>query len=456
MNRISSFFGRSNSASQHRNQKPYDKIRSYLDKIRVVDTHEHHFFDGSKTSREYGFFKDSFYFICDMVSAGMPLPEKDPLIMTKSADELWGTVGDYYNYSRATSYHAQLMYGFKKLYGIDKTYLTRKDIIDLERRVRANYQNYYNKWFDAAFRICNFEVMFVDQYWDHFNVDYDKAHFALVFRVNSLIEHISSAASDKKITDASLLKLLKSESVSVSTIDDYIATADMVLKLNLANDVVCLKNALAYERPIDFDYITYDEAKLLFIKKNPDESDSKKLQDFMFHWLIQKSIELNLPVQIHTGYLHHNNKQLDNGHPMKLLPLFLRYPGATFVIFHGGYPWTSEFVALAKHFKNVYVDIVWLPAISRTVAIQTLHEILDCIPFNKICWGGDMGSIEESAGALELAKEVVATVLSERIEKGWMQEDLAQEIARRIFRGNAIEIYNLETKRNIQKQVIPD
>jgi hypothetical protein len=445
------FFPVSVPGNQNGIIKPYDKLKSYMDKIRVVDTHEHHFFDGSTASREYGFFRDSFYFICDMVSAGMPLPEKDPLIVTKSADELWGTVGDYYNYGRATSYHAQLMYGFKKLYGIDKTYLTREDIVDLEKRVRTNYKNYYNKWFDTAFKICNFEVMFVDQYWDHFTVDYDKAHFALVFRINSLIGHISSAASDKKITNPDLLKLLKSDPVPVSTIDDYIAAADTALKLNLANNAVCLKNALAYERPIDFEYITYDEARLLFIKKNPDESDSKKLQDFMFHWLIQKSIELKLPVQIHTGYLHHNTKQLDNGHPMKLLPLFIRYPEATFIIFHGGYPWTSEFVALAKHFKNVYVDIVWLPAISRTVAIRTLHEILDCVPYNKICWGGDVTTIEESAGALELAKEVVATVLSERMENGWMDEEMAKEIARRIFRENAIDIYQLETKRNIKK-----
>jgi uncharacterized protein len=455
MNWISSLIGRI-PGIQNRTNKPYDKLKSYLDKIRVVDTHEHHFFDGSLTSRESGFFRDSFYFICDMVSSGMPLPEKDPLILTKPADELWETVGDYYNFSRATSYHAQLMYGFKKLYGIDKNFLTREDIIDLEGRVRANYRNYYNEWFDTAFKICNFEVMFVDQYWDHFNVYYDTAHFALVFRINSLITHIASAASDKKITDPSLLRMLKSDPITVSSIDDYIAAGESALKLNLEHNALCLKNALAYERSIDFDYITYEEAKKLFVKKNPDTSDSKKLQDFMFHWLIQKSIELNLPVQIHTGYLHHNNKQLDNGQPMKLLPLFLRYPEATFVIFHGGYPWTSEFVALAKHFRNVYVDIVWLPAITRTVAIRTLHEILDCIPYNKISWGGDVGTIEESAGALELAKEVVATVLSERIEKGWMEEDMAKEIARRIFRENAIEIYRLETKRNIQKQIIDD
>jgi hypothetical protein len=38
----------------------------------------------------------------------------------------------------------------------------------------------------------------------------------------------------------------------------------------------------------------------------------------------------------------------------------------------------------------------------------------------------------------------VATVLSERVDKGWMTEEMAMEIALRIFRDNAMEVYKLE------------
>lgn len=438
------------SGCQTRTDTTYNKLKSYIDKIKIVDTHEHHFSNAeyTSTSREYDFFEDMFYFKCDMISAGL----STKVDMKKTVDELWGTVGKYYNYGRATSYHAQVIYGFKKLYGFDKLFLTKEDAIELEKRVRANYQNYYNKWLDSAFKMCNFEIMFADNYWDQYNVDYDSVHFALVFRVDDLVADVAKAAVNKKITNPSLLKVLnKSNPIHVNTLDDYIAVVDSAFKINLAHNTVALKVGPPYNWDIYFDYISYEEAKLLYVKKNLNFSELKKLKDYMFHWTIKKSIERNLPVQIHTGYLHGNNSWLENGKPMKLVPLFIRYPKARFVIFHGSYPWTSEFVALGKSFSNVYLDIVWLPQISRTVAIRTLHEILDCVPYNKICWGGDVRTIEESAGSLELAKEVVATVLTERIEKGWLSEDVAYEIARKIFRENAIEIYQLDIKRNILK-----
>jgi predicted TIM-barrel fold metal-dependent hydrolase len=147
---------------------------------------------------------------------------------------------------------------------------------------------------------------------------------------------------------------------------------------------------------------------------------------------------------MHTGYLAGLGSRIDNGHPMKLINLFIKYPKAKFILFHGGYPWTGDFVALGKQFSNVYLDLVWLPQLSRTSAIRTLHEMLDAVPYNKILWGGDVARIDDAVGSLELGKEVVATVLSERVEKGWMSEDLAFDIARSIFHDNAVELFHLK------------
>ena len=169
----------------------------------------------------------------------------------------------------------------------------------------------------------------------------------------------------------------------------------------------------------------------------------------MFHWIIEKSIENKLPIQIHTGYLAGSGNVLENGKPTKLNNLFLKYRDARFVLFHGGYPWTSDFVALGKMFPNVYLDLVWLPQISREKAVLTLDEMLDCVPYNKIFWGGDCGFIEESTGSLEFAKSVVAETLAKRIERGVLTEDTAYEIVERIFRTNAIEVFRLQEKLGI-------
>jgi len=168
------------------------------------------------------------------------------------------------------------------------------------------------------------------------------------------------------------------------------------------------------------------------------------LQDYVFNHIMDRAVWYGLTVQIHTGYRHGNSSMLDTGKPMQLLSLLKRYPDARFVLFHGAYPWTGEFIVMGKSFPNVYLDLVWMPQLSRTAAIRTLHEMLDAVPYNKICWGGDVGKIDDAAGSLEMGREVVATVLSERINRGWITREVAEDIARRIFRENAIDIYNLD------------
>ena len=94
-------------------------------------------------------------------------------------------------------------------------------------------------------------------------------------------------------------------------------------------------------------------------------------------------------------------------------------------------------------FPNVYLNLVWLPQISREEAIRSLDMILECVPYNKILWGGDCHLIEESAGSLEFGKDVVCEVLAKRIERGLLTEEVAFDILEKIFRENAIELFNL-------------
>ena len=192
----------------------------------------------------------------------------------------------------------------------------------------------------------------------------------------------------------------------------------------------------------------YEEARALYDKSSSrlTHAEAKKIEDFMFHWIIKKAIEYNLPIQIHTGYLAGNGSVLDNGQPIKLNNLFLKYPEAKFDLFHGGFPWTDEFAALGKMFRNVSLNIVWLPQISREKAVSALEEMFDCVPYNKFTWGGDCGLIEESTGSLEYAKDVVSEVLANRVKRGLLTEEVALDIVDRIFRKNAIEIFDLKKR----------
>ena len=421
----------------------YNRIIDYINTLEIVDSHEHLQTPGDPA--DFYFFNTVSYFTSDIYSAGSPSfydPEKKKF----KVDSLWNKFGEYYNYSRATSYHEQLMNTLRILYGYNKPYLVKDDINNLYNRMLVNRYNNYDKWFDEVYKKSRFKTMLLDQYWNHFNTQIDTTHFTLVCNISSCVLLVNEAAQTKKITsDKNFLKLMNREVLNTESLTDYINLVDSVINIFRRNGAVCLKNVLAYSRSIYFEDIDYSTADRIYNKSGIlSEQEKKQLQDFMFHHIIRQSIKLGMPIQVHTGYLAGNSGWLDNGNPMKLLNLFIEYPRARFILFHGGYPWTGDFIALGKQFSNVYLDLVWLPQISKTAAIRAFHEMLDAVPYNKIMWGGDVLVIDDAVGSLELGKEVVATVLSERVEKGWMTEELAHDIARHVFRDNAIELFHLK------------
>jgi len=429
----------------------YDRLKDYIDTIKVINTHEHQRKPPDYEGTAYNFYTilANSYLNADLISAGAPEFDSD-VIKQGDLDELWGMYGQYLNFSRNTTYYSHFLEGMRILYGFDEPYFTKSGIATLSEKIGNNYVN-QEDWYKKSVEKAGFDIMFLDQYWDNFNVDIDNRYFALVFNINSLVALISER-SEMPPDDESILMdpfdLAEREGFSIKTLDDYLDFADHMVVKFLENGVVSLKNSLAYVRSIDYENIPYDEAKELF--KKPSNTltnlEKKKLQDFMFHWIIKKATEVELPIQIHTGYLAGNGNALENSMPTKLNNLFLTYPRARFVLFHGSYPWTSEFGALGKMFPNVYLDLVWLPQISREAAILALDEMLDCVPYNKFFWGGDCGLIEESTGSLEFAKDVVAHVLAARVERGLMTEEAAYDIALKIFRENALEFFDLESK----------
>jgi hypothetical protein len=419
----------------------------------VINTHEHQRIPAEYEGAEHNFYTilANTYLHADLVSAGAPAFGAD-VIKQSNPDELWTRYGRYLDFTRNTTYYSHFHAGIRVLYGLNEPYFTRQGIASLSEKIAENYSD-RESWYEKSFEKAGFEVMFQDQFWDNFNVDIDHRYYALVFNINSLVFLISERsemplADESNFTDP--FELAEKEGFSIRTLDDYLDFADHIMKTFIENEVVCLKSSLAYRRIIDFQDIPYEMAKELFSRPSNilSRSEKKQLQDFMFHWVIKKAIEVDLPIQIHTGYLAGNANTLENSRPTKLNSLFLRYPKAKFVLFHGGYPWTGEFSALGKMFPNVYLDLVWLPQLSREAAVRALDEMLDGVPHNKFFWGGDCQYIEESTGSLFFGKDVISQVLAARVERGLMTEDIAYDVARRIFRQNAIDFFKLKPKPN--------
>lgn len=431
------------------NQKSttYQKILNFADGIKVINTHEH-----QHRPEEYGLDTLNFYHLLhgaylmqDIISAGGERLDLEPLD-TIGLNAGWEKYGEFLNVTRSTSYYGHLIKGYKKLYDFNDLSFTEKNIPFLSAQIIKNYSN-YSSWFDSAFHKAGFELMFLDQYWNPFNLNIDTNYYALVFYINQLVMEVSNRPGSGEELH-SVYKEASEEGFPTNTFDEYLNYCNHLFQKNVANKAVCLKSSLAYSRTLYYEEVSYKVAKNLFARSSESLSseEAEAIQNFLFHWIIKKSIEYDLPVQIHTGYLAGNPNYLENSHPLKLNNLFIKYPEAKFVLFHGGYPWTSEFIAMGKMFPHVYLDLVWLPQISREKAVLALDEMLDCVPYNKIFWGGDCAFIEESTGSLEFAKSVLAEVLSRRIERSLLTEDVAYDIIRRIFRENAVELFKLEEK----------
>jgi predicted TIM-barrel fold metal-dependent hydrolase len=153
--------------------------------------------------------------------------------------------------------------------------------------------------------------------------------------------------------------------------------------------------------------------------------------------LVELSAKHGLPFQIHTGH-----GRLQGSNPLLLLNLIEANPRTKFILFHGGYPWVGETGAIVlRHGSHVWVDSVWLPTISPTMARRALHEWLEVMPSNRILWGADCNHAEGIYGATVATRQVIAEVLAEKVEQGDLLEEHAVRIGRQILRENALELF---------------
>ena len=426
----------------------YHTLKSFIDSIKVIDTHEHQRLSAVSGKGEVNFYSilNMTYLTSDLRLAGAPGMDSD-LIAEGDLDSLWEVYGVYLNRCRNTSFYGHLVQGYKLLYNMDEPYFTKENIEILSGQLAQNYKN-PDSWYSAAFRRAPFELMFSSQWRDFFKTQTAFDGHALVLRFDMYVTSVSQRSSLESPEAATLgnpFYKARQEGAEIRNLGDYLAFADRWFAKMFESGAVCAKSLNAYQRSIDYQEVSRQKADRLFARSSESLTVAEKisLEDFMFFWCMRKCAEYDLPVQIHTGQLGGLYRDLDNGHPMKLLKVMQACKETKFSLLHGGYPWYQDIGSIAKCYPNAYLDLVWLPQISREAAVDALHQWLDCVPYTKLCSGGDCVTIEEAVGALEYGRDVVAQVLAERVSSGRMTIEFAREAASAIFKDNAISLYKL-------------
>ncbi len=202
---------------------------------------------------------------------------------------------------------------------------------------------------------------------------------------------------------------------------------------------VAMKSASAYERSLGYGPGDLRAAAAVF-GRAPETVDGEAraaYEETMFNWFCALAAKLDAPFQVHMGL-----GQLTGSRPMLFAPTLDRHPRTRFVLFHMGYPWYPEVGALAHNYRNVCVDMVWAPIISPTAAISALHQYIEVTRTNDlIAWGSDTWTSEDAVGALLAWQHVVATVLAEKVENGYIDMADAERLARGLMYENAAKIY---------------
>jgi uncharacterized protein len=414
----------------------YRNLKAHIDAVPAIDTHNHIMPFETLRGRVqteagmgmtlFSLWQSSYYTWFNPIS---PWPSSGKF------DDWWPKAKNDFANARATSFYRYQLPAFSDLYAIDFDTITDTQARELNSRIFANYKN--EQWLhDVITNRANIELMLIDPYWARFKFTTSYPFEVLVFNGTTLVRGFNPAEFNNPWD--SPWRFATDEGLKLESLDDYLMVLDRLFQKAKAAGAVCLKTTLAYERTLDFENATKEAAAKAFGRSRDKltPAERKAFEDFVMWRLVELSAKYELPFQIHTGHA-----RIQGSNPMLLVDMIAANPKTKFILFHGGYPWVGETGAIATRHKNVWIDSVWLPTISFTMARRAFQEWLDVVPSNRIMWGADVNHAEGTYAATEVTRRCLAAALAEKVERGELREEDARRIGGQVMRENALEMF---------------
>jgi hypothetical protein len=414
----------------------YRRIRAAIDAVPAIDTHDHlRPFDQipfqDKTDRGTGMtlrgiWQGSYYTWLHPLA---PWPQGGTF------DSWWGTARHNFQDARATSFYRYVLPAFKDLYGIDFETMTDDEARELNDRIFEHYRD--DKWLhEVVTERANIELMFIDPYWARFKFERAYKFAVPLLNVTSMVDGFHPAEFKSSLD--SPYAFAEQQGKKVESLDDYLAAIESLFAKAVESDAMCLKSTLAYQRTLDFQNVPRERAEKAFGRpRNELTADEiKDFQDFIFWRICEFSAKYNLPFQIHTG-----QARIQGSNPLLLVDLIAANPKTKFILFHGGFPWVGETGVIAMKYKNVWIDSVWLPQLSYTMAKRAFQEWLEVMPSDRIMWGADTTQAEGIYAATVWTRQCLAEALAEKVERDELREEQAIRIGRQVMRENALKLF---------------
>ena len=410
-------------------------LAAEIDRIPLVNTHEHIIPEQERTSTQVDFFTlAGHYAINDVISAGL---SGDDLKLVRDPDapmgRRWQAFERHWRNARFTGYGEALRIAIRDIYSVDE--ISGETLATINDRIAES--NKPGLYAEILERRANIAYSVLDDYWNAAPVSPDARFFALARKFDRYVAPQSAKALQalEALTD-----------VSIASLSDLKQAMERSFEQSLEAGMACVKSTLAYSREIHYEEVSASDAArdledlLRDARALPEGFRTRAarpyrpLEDHMFHHLIGLANESNVPVQIHTGLHAGNGNYVQNSNPTHLTNLFFLFPQVRFDLFHLSYPYTGELAVLAKTFPNVHADFCWAHIVSPGAARRALHELLEMVPANKLFgFGGDYRYPELSYAHAKMARRNITKVLAEKTAAGFCSQDEARELARLIL-----------------------
>ncbi|MBZ9603068.1 amidohydrolase family protein [Phyllobacterium chamaecytisi] len=420
------------------------QITQWVQQTPFVDTHEHLIEESQRVSGVIGRWlpcDDWTYAVRDYVAndlavAGMPKTELQSFLGPDLSSVVkYQLVAPYWDRIRHTGYAQAVRHTLRGLYGEDD--LTAESVPRIAEKYRETIQPGF---YAAILRRANIENCQVNSLQRIFM---ETEQPALLAQDLSILEFSRCSAADIARVHAETGK-------QPTTLDDWLEIIDFYFA-TYGPKAVAVKCQIAYSRSLDFAPVAKAHAARLFLhhigkmRHDLGSEDLKSMQDFLFRYCVGKATECDLPVKLHTGIVGgHGMLQLAHtrNNAADLCRLLLDFPDTRFVLMHIGYPYEQEFIALAKHYPNAWIDMCWAWVLNPAASIRFLKDFLLAVPADKIfTFGGDYVAVEPIYGHACVARRGIAQALSELVGQGWIAHEEIPALIERIMRGNALRFF---------------
>ena len=416
----------------------FSRLMELMESMWIIDSHEHLSPEATRVASRLDFAHlFSHYCVSDFLAAGMTLEAQKRLYAADAAvDEKWSIFAPLYARVRDGSYCRATRLAMERFYGMaDLGSLRDAEALTAAIR-RENTPGLYRRVLKDA---CRIRVAM-----NYGSVTDDPEYFAPVIFVTGFAEVTPAVIRDLELRTGS----------SCATLGRYEEALAKHLEEQKRQGMKGLKLHFAYMRDLDFAPRTHAEAEAVFNRVMEEGygwrafslgyEESRPLQDYLVHRLVQIAGDLDLPVVFHSALQAHANHKASDARPLPLWNLAHRYPHVRLVVLHAGLPWMEEAALLAKHFPNLYLDMGWTHLMSPEISTRALRSYVDLVPMHKVLgFGGDYSVVEKVFGHLVLARRDIGRALASKVADGDLTVERAEAWVRALLYDNPKDVFRL-------------